>query len=83
MISSLTTLTTLILEAITDCTDYAHIQYSIKNNSIPKYTNYADFTDCIENSLITNYADYADIQYYMKNNFIPEYANYDDFEYQI
>ena len=42
IISSLTKLTTLILETITNYTDYADIQYYMKNNFITDYANYAD-----------------------------------------
>ena len=43
IISPLTTLTTLILETITNYTDHADIQYYMKNNFITAYANYDDF----------------------------------------
>ena len=52
-----TTLTTLILETITNYTDQADIQYYMKNNSTTGFANYADFRDYVENSFITNYTD--------------------------
>ena len=53
----MTTLTTLILETITNYTDQADIQYYMKNNSTTGFANYADFRDYVENSFITNYTD--------------------------
>ena len=48
----------------------------MKNNCIPDYGSYADFTDYVENSSITNDTDYAGNQYYLNNNSITDLANY-------
>ena len=44
-----------------DCANCADFQYQI-NNFIIYYTDYDDFSDCMQKSFITNYADYTDIQ---------------------
>ena len=64
--SSLTTLTTLILNTrytfITDYADFRDDIQRIKNNFTSDYTNFADFQYQIKNNFITDYADYADFR---------------------
>ena len=74
-------LTTLVLETITNYTDYADIQYYMKNNS-----SLTTLTTLIWNTrynFITDYADFRDYTQYIKNNFTSDYTNYADFQYQI
>ena len=51
-------LTTLILETITNYTDYADIQYYMKNNFITDYANYAILNT--RYNFTTYYADLRD-----------------------
>ena len=48
IISSLTALTTMILEIITNYPVHTDIQYCMKNNPLPDYGNYAKFRHYVE-----------------------------------